>query len=250
MKLGIRIHKRLPNVTIDVSFTCEAGQILAVVGPSGAGKTTILRAIAGLEQPDDGCVVFNNNPWFDRKRKINVSPQKRKVGYVSQGYGLFPHLSVTKNIAFAASKKEMTGQLMELFKISPLADSRPDQISGGERQRVALAQALATEPNLMLLDEPFSALDYKTKNALRNELVSMKNRLGLPIIMVTHDLDDAIKIADQILPIEHGVFAPGWLPENLHYVAASPYTENDIIMKPNAGSPLPFKLPVSARHYP
>jgi molybdate transport system ATP-binding protein len=168
MRLCTDIRKRLKHITVNISFTCGAGQILAVVGPSGAGKTTILRAIAGLEQPDAGCIVCNDIPWFDSIRKINLPPQQRKVGYVSQGYGLFPHLTVRKNIGFAAKKTDKVAQLMELFSIANLADCRPAEISGGERQRAALAQALAAEPRLMLLDEPFSALDYKTRQKLRD----------------------------------------------------------------------------------
>ncbi len=181
MRLCTRIRKRLKHIVVNISFTCGAGQILAVVGPSGAGKTTLLRAIAGLEQPDKGCIVFNDTAWFDSSKGVNLPPQKRKVGYVSQGYGLFPHLTVRKNIGFAARKADKVAQLMDLFSITDLADSRPNEISGGERQRAALAQALAAEPRIMLLDEPFSALDYKTRQKLREELVRMKEKFAMPI---------------------------------------------------------------------
>jgi molybdate transport system ATP-binding protein len=214
MRLHSDIHKRLHHITVNISFTCGAGQILAVVGPSGAGKTTILRTIAGLDRPDRGSIVFNEATWFDSSKRVHLPPQQRKVGYVSQGYGLFPHLTVRKNIGFAAKKTDTVDRLLDLFSITDLADCRPDEISGGERQRAALAQALAAEPRLMLLDEPLSALDYKTRQKLRNELVRMKEEFAMPIILVTHDLEDATCLADTVLPVVDGSLAPDWLPDS------------------------------------
>ena len=220
MRLCADIRRRLKNITVSISFTCDAGQILAVVGPSGAGKTTILRTIAGLVQPDAGHIVCNDTAWFDSSRKISLPPQQRKVGYVSQGYGLFPHLTVRKNIGFAAKKTDKVAQLMDLFSIANLADCRPAEISGGERQRAALAQALAAEPRLMLLDEPFSALDYKTRQKLREELLRMKEQFAMPIILVTHDLEDATCLADTVLPVVDGTLAPQWLPDTMPWQLA------------------------------
>jgi molybdate transport system ATP-binding protein len=215
MRLCADIYKRLKHIAVDISFTCGPGKILAVVGPSGAGKTTILRTIAGLDKPDQGSIVFNKSTWFDNAKGVNLPPQKRKVGYVSQGYGLFPHLTVRKNICFAAKKVDSVEQLLELFSIADLADCHPDEISGGERQRVAFAQALAAEPRIILLDEPFSALDYKTRQKLREELLRMKEQFAMPIILVTHDLEDAICLADTVLPVVSGSLAPQWLPDTM-----------------------------------
>jgi molybdate transport system ATP-binding protein len=215
MQLSLSICKRLKNRDLDISLACRAGQLLAVVGPSGAGKTTILRAIAGLERPDAGWIVFDHTVWFDSGTKVNLAPQKRRVGYVAQGYGLFPHLTVRKNIGFAARSPDQVSRLLNLFGLAGLADHQPDEISGGEQQRAAFAQALAAEPRIMLLDEPFSALDYKTKDRLRDELVRMKKDLHIPIIMVTHDLDEAVALGDAILPVVDGVPAPEWLPDTV-----------------------------------
>jgi len=223
MGLGVRITKRLPDFDLEVSFSLGPEQILAIVGPSGAGKTTILRAVAGLERPDAGRIVFNETIWFDRRQKLHAAPQKRRVGYVSQGYGLFPHLTVEKNVAFAASKPQKVGQLLDLFGIAHLAQVRPARISGGERQRVALAQALAAEPGLLLLDEPFSALDFRTKELLRDKLVEMKQLLALPMLVVTHDLEEAALLADRILPVVAGAVDAHWLPAGLRYVPAALY---------------------------
>ena len=226
MRLCADIYKRLKHIAVDISFTCGPGKILAVVGPSGAGKTTILRTIAGLDKPDQGSIVFNKSTWFDNAKGVNLPPQKRKVGYVSQGYGLFPHLTVQKNIGFAAKKADSVEQLLELFSIADLADCRPDEISGGERQRAAFAQALAAEPRIMLLDEPFSALDYKTRQKLRDELIRMKEQFAIPVILVTHDLEDAICLADSVLPIVDGSLAPQWLPDTHTWKLAEVYSES------------------------
>jgi len=215
MQLSLTLRKCLKNRDLAISLACGAGQLLAVVGPSGAGKTTLLRAIAGLERPDSGRIVFNRTVWFDSSRRVNLAPQKRRVGYVAQGYGLFPHLTVKKNINFAARIPEKVGRLLDLFGLADLADRRPDEISGGEQQRAAFAQALAAGPRIMLLDEPFSALDYRTKERLRDELVRMKAKLHIPIIMVTHDLDEAVALGDTIVPVVDGVYAPEWLPDTV-----------------------------------
>ncbi len=211
MELKVEIYKRLPGFDIDVSFSCPNGSLLALIGPSGAGKTTIVRSIAGLERPDCGFIACNGVVWSDTKRGIWVPPQKRRLGYVFQEYSLFPHLSVEKNISFAADDLEEVEELIELLGIGHLRRRKPHQISGGERQRVALAQALARKPSVLLLDEPFSALDIATRQKLREELKSLKGRLSVPIVMVTHDLNEARFLADEMLPIEQGKMAPEWL---------------------------------------
>lgn len=215
MPLNAHLVKRFPHFTIDIGFTCEPGQLLAFVGPSGAGKTSIIRMLAGLETPDTGLISHGHHDWFDSETDINLPPQQRQLGYVFQEHTLFPHLNVEKNIAFAAKEHWRVEELLNLFKISDLRNRKPGRISGGERQRVALAQALASDPKVLLLDEPFSALDILTRKQLRKELKELKKTLNIPILLVTHDLDEAMYLADHVLPIDRGVITRDWLSKTM-----------------------------------
>jgi len=211
MTLKINIRKELPNFALDVAFDCRPGTLTAVVGPSGAGKSTLVRIIAGLEKPDAGNISLDGKIWVDTASRTFTTPQKRGLGLVFQEYTLFPHLNVRKNVAFAAVDKECVPGLLEKFGISHIAESKPVNISGGERQRAAFCQALAREPVLLLLDEPFSALDIATREGLRKELRELKKELNIPIIHVTHDLEEAYYLADSIFVLENGHESPEWL---------------------------------------
>lgn len=202
--LDVHIVKQRGHVGIDISFSCEEGRLLALTGPSGCGKTTIIRTLAGLERPDSGHISFKQKDWYNSTKKIFLQPRRRKVGYVFQEHTLFPHLTVRNNIGFACRDEQRVTELLELLRIRHLEDSSPQQISGGERQRAALAQALASEPEVLLLDEPFSALDGLTRKRLHRELSSLKNRLGIPIILVTHDLEEARELGDHHVCLEQG----------------------------------------------
>ena len=202
--LDAHIIKQRGHFTVDISFSCAGGRLLALTGQSGSGKTTIIRALAGLDQPDSGYIRFKQTHWYSSKDRIFLKARKRKVGYMFQEHTLFPHLSVRKNISFACRDEQRVTELLELLRIRHLEDSRPHQISGGERQRTALAQALASEPEVLLLDEPFSALDGITRKRLRARLLDLKRRLDIPIIMVTHDLDEARQLADEHICLEQG----------------------------------------------
>jgi len=191
------------------------GELNVLIGPSGEGKTTIIRIIAGLERPDKGRISFNGETWVDTERDIFLPTQSRKVGYVFQEYTLFPHLTVEKNVAFAANEKKDVERLLRLFGISHLRDSMPHRISGGERQRAAICQNLARRPKVLLLDEPFSAIDVENRRRLRQELKDKKEELSIPIIHVTHDLTEASFLGDNILPIADGKIAPEWLQKQL-----------------------------------
>jgi len=190
----------------DVSFDIEKGKLIGFLGPSGGGKTTILRMLAGLEQPDSGDICFHG------ERVNELSPQKRHIGFVFQNYALFKHMSVFDNIAFGLEvqkeRKEQIRQrvleLLELTGLKGLENRLPHQLSGGQRQRVAFARALAPNPQLLLLDEPFAAIDAKVRKELRGWLREMIGRVGVTTIFVTHDQEEAVEVADEIMIINQG----------------------------------------------
>lgn len=173
-----------------------------LVGPSGSGKTSLLRTVAGLERPHAGRISLGGELWFDARRGVRLSAERRRVGYLPQDYGLFPHLTVAANVRFAGKRDRP--DLLERFGIGDLARARPRQLSGGERQRVALARALAREPRVLLLDEPFGALDAITRQQVRDELVDLLAMLKLPTLLVTHAFEDAAALAHRVGVIDNG----------------------------------------------
>ena len=190
-----------------VELTLDVGsETVALVGPSGAGKSSVLRAVAGLLSPDEGRIALGGTVWLDTAAGVDVPPESRSVGLVFQEYALFPHLSVRANVAFGATRSELVEEVLERLRIAELADERPGRLSGGERQRVALARAIARQPRVLLLDEPLSALDAHTRDAVRGELRDLLAALRLPTILVTHDFEDAASLADRV-----GVIAAGRL---------------------------------------
>ena len=208
--LYTRIRKQLKRFTLNVAFSCEKGQLLALVGPSGAGKSTIIRIIAGLEQPDDARITLAEEVWVDTSARISIPTRERGVGYVFQEFTQFPNLSVYNNVAFAARNKKYVEELLRMFDIHHLRNSRPGDISGGEQQRCAICQALAREPRVLLMDEPFSALDALNRRKLRALMKSIKRELKIPIIHVTHDIREAVFMADDMLPVVQGHAEPKW----------------------------------------
>ena len=190
----------------DVSMEVETGSLTALLGPSGSGKSTLLRIIAGLEQPDAGRVLIDGHDITSRP------PQKRGVGFVFQHYAAFKHMTVWKNVAFGleirrrprSEIKDRVTQLLELVQLGGLADRYPAQLSGGQRQRMALARALAVEPNVLLLDEPFGALDARVRKELRAWLRRLHDEVHVTTIFVTHDQEEAMDLADQIVVMSHG----------------------------------------------
>jgi molybdenum ABC transporter ATP-binding protein len=175
---------------------------IALVGPSGAGKTTVLRAIAGLVTPASGRIASGGETWFDGARRISLPPDRRRVGLVFQDYALFPHLTVRQNVEYA--RRHKADEYLDRFSIGHLEHARPAELSGGERQRVALARALARDPDVLLLDEPLSALDAHTKAGVRSELHELLAGLGIPVLLVTHDFEDAAALADRVGVIVDG----------------------------------------------
>lgn len=200
-QLELALRSRLRTFTLDVALSVGA-ETLALVGPSGAGKTTVLRAVAGLRRADEGYVRAGAATWFDAAAGVDLPPEKRSVGLVFQEYALFPHLTVEQNVAFA--RGAAPGPLLERFGIAHLAGARPGMLSGGERQRVAVARAIAREPRVLLLDEPLAALDTHTRAAVRDELAALLEGLGIPAILVTHDFRDSAVLADRVAVLVDG----------------------------------------------
>ena len=215
MGLELSLEKRLGSFTLQVEHTFPAGAVTALVGPSGSGKTTLIRCIAGLERPDAGSVRCNGEVWSDASRACFVPPQKRRLGYVFQEYSLFPHLTLRKNVHFAAPDPAFADALIKRFGIWERRKAKPAHLSGGERQRTALAQALATEPRALLLDEPFSALDAVTRQSLHEELLRLREDFSIPIVLVTHDLEEALILGDHVVSIREGRLDAGWLDRAL-----------------------------------
>jgi ABC-type sulfate/molybdate transport systems ATPase subunit len=193
----LRADFTLPLRAFALELSLDVSRTVALVGPSGAGKTSALRVIAGLAEVPRGRVSLDGEPWLDTERHIALPPELRRVGLVFQDYALFPHLSVRGNVAFGAGGRQVDG-LLERFGIGHLASARPRELSGGERQRVALARALAREPAVLLLDEPLAALDAHTKAEVRHELAELLRELALPTLLVTHDYEDAAALADEV----------------------------------------------------
>jgi len=199
---ALRADFTLPLRSFELELALQVDRTVALVGPSGAGKTSVLRAIAGLVRPPRGMIALGDDVWLDSERRIFRKPDERRVGLVFQEYALFPHFTVRQNVAYAG--KERADEYLERFRISHLCDARPGALSGGERQRVALARALARGPGLILLDEPLSALDAHTKGTVRAELQELLHELALPTILVTHDFEDAAALADEVGVIVDG----------------------------------------------
>jgi molybdate transport system ATP-binding protein len=200
--LELDIACALRSYELDVRLSIGA-ETVALVGPSGAGKTTVLRAIAGLRAPDRGRIALGDDVWFDAAAKVDRPPEARSVGLVFQEYALFPHMTVRRNVGFGSGAAGVD-DLLERLGIGHLAGERPGHLSGGERQRVALARALAREPGVLLLDEPLSALDAHTRASVRAHLQDVLAQLALPTLIVTHDFRDATALADRVGVIVDG----------------------------------------------
>lgn len=208
-RLAVGLHQAAP-IPLDVDFSCEAGDVLAIFGPSGSGKTTILRSIAGLHRPVQGVVRSGAETWTDTGAGIFEPPHRRAVGYVFQEYALFPHLTALGNVMTAlghvprSERRRRAEHLLGLVHLSDHLDRRPRALSGGERQRVAVARALAREPSVLLLDEPFAAVDRAVRRHLQNEIDELRRALAIPLILVTHDFDDVVRLATHLLIVERG----------------------------------------------
>ncbi|OMP75654.1 ABC transporter ATP-binding protein [[Flexibacter] sp. ATCC 35208] len=207
VSLQKHLHTADGELLLHLDMALEKGEFVSLYGPSGAGKTSILRMLAGFMQPDRGSVSVEGALWFDSSRKINVRPQRRNAGMVFQDYALFPNMTVQENIAFALKKNESTGivdELLEVTGLTKLALRKPQALSGGQKQRVALARAIAQRPKLLLLDEPLSAIDRELRLSLQETLQEVHRKYHLTTIMVSHDVEEIVKLSDKVIHIANG----------------------------------------------
>ncbi len=191
---------------LDVQFDLAVGSLTALVGPSGSGKTTLLRLLAGLEKPSRGCIEINGVRWLDTARRINLPPQQRSIGYVFQDTALFPNMTVRENIQFAApaGHPELVDQLIQETGLATFIGQKPSALSGGQRQRVALARALVRRPTVLLLDEPFAALDPDSSGQLRQLLLKLHQSWGTTTLLVSHHETDVQVLADRVIRLAQG----------------------------------------------
>jgi molybdate transport system ATP-binding protein len=209
-RLSVALRQPGPITLVDVEFTCNPGDVLAIFGPSGSGKTTILRSIAGLYRPADGLVRSGDETWTDTAAGVFEPTHRRRVGFVFQEYALFPHLTAAGNVIMALGhlprpeRRARAEAWLDRVHLSGRRGDRPDQLSGGERQRVAIARALARDPDVLLLDEPFAAVDRPVRRRLQDEIDTLRRTLDLPLVLVTHDFEDVVRLATDVLLLERG----------------------------------------------
>lgn len=202
-----KMHTAEGETELNINCDIKTGEFLSLYGASGAGKTSILRMLAGFMKPENGVIKMDDEVWFDHEKHIDLIPQHRKIGFVFQDYALFPNMSVRENIAFSLVKgesKSVVNELLDLTGLLMLADRKIQTLSGGQQQRVALARAIAQKPKLLLLDEPLSAIDNAMREQLQDTLLQLHKKFQLTTILVSHDIDEIIKLSDRIIQLEKG----------------------------------------------
>jgi molybdate transport system ATP-binding protein len=207
--LAVSLRQAAP-IPLDVAFTCRPGDVLAIFGPSGSGKTTILRTIAGLYRPAEGHVGCDGETWLDTGAATDLPAHRRRAGFVFQDYALFPHMTALGNVMAAlghrppAERRARAEHLLDLVHLGARREAKPSRLSGGERQRVAVARALARDPAVLLLDEPFAAVDRAIRRRLQDEIDDIRRTLDIPLVLVTHDFEDVVRLATHLLVLEGG----------------------------------------------
>ncbi len=209
--ISLSIHKKLWSTSgemdLKIQMDIEKGKLVTLFGKSGAGKTSVLRLLAGLFTPDEGVIKVNNQVWFDKENGINVHTRDRKIGFVFQDYALFPNMTVEGNLLFALGKNQdiyIVKDLIEIVELGELKKRKPGSLSGGQRQRVALARALVQKPEILLLDEPLSALDHEMRFILQGYILQLHREFGLTTLLVSHDISEILKMSDEIIELEQG----------------------------------------------
>lgn len=206
------------EMRLNVQFSVKSRNMINIYGKSGAGKTTLLRILAGLLSPEEGRITVNGKVWLDTQAGINLRPQKRKTGFVFQEYALFPNMTVRENLRFALSKgreDKIIDELIEMIELGDLQHRKPETLSGGQKQRAALARALVQKPEILLLDEPLSALDTGMKVKLQNYILQVHRQFGLITFLVSHDIPEIIKLCDRMIELDHGQILRQGKPEEL-----------------------------------
>lgn len=209
------MHTAHGPLNLSVNTAIQQGEFVSLFGESGAGKTTLLRILSGLINPDKGLIRFGNATWFDSVNKINVPPQQRDISFMFQDYALFPNMTVEQNIRFAQPQRDENAitELLKIFGLNEFRKRKPNGLSGGQQQRVALARSLARKPQLLLLDEPLSALDAEIRASLQNEIDRAHQMTGITTILVSHDLNEVFRLATHVICIENGLITRTGKPE-------------------------------------
>jgi molybdate transport system ATP-binding protein len=209
--INLQFHKKLiaaeGDLDLDIALDIQKGELITLYGPSGVGKTSCLRIIAGLMSPDRGQIKVNDTIWFNSETKKNCSPQQRSVGFLFQDYALFPNMTVRENLEFALKKgqdKDIITELIDVIELGDLQRRNPMTLSGGQKQRVALARALVHKPKILLLDEPLAALDYHIRQKLQTYIYEVHKEFSLTTILISHDIGEIIKLSDRVVVLEHG----------------------------------------------
>ncbi len=209
--IQISVQKKLlaadGEIKLNVNISLKKGKLTTIYGPSGAGKTSLLRIISGLLKADKGRIVVNQKTWLDTDKKISLKPQERKLGFVFQDYALFPNMTVKENLLFALDKgqdKKIITNLIAITELESLKDRKPENLSGGQKQRVALARALVRKPDILMLDEPLSALDPAMRNKLQDYILKVHKEYNLTTVLISHEVGEIVKMSDTVLILEKG----------------------------------------------
>lgn len=220
--IAFKIQKKLQSAAgemlLNLDFEIKENEFVTLYGASGSGKTTTLRILSGLTQSDEGFIKVNNEIWLDTKNKIQLPPQKRKIAYVFQDYALFPNMSVRENLSYALEKgqdKSIIEELLSLMELEQLQYQKPAQLSGGQKQRVALARALVRQPDILLLDEPLSAVDNEMRLKLQDYIIKVHRKYQLTTILVSHDISEIYKMSDKVIVLENGKISKQGTPHEV-----------------------------------